>query len=101
MAQAAAKSVTAENQWSDPVQIAGIGSLTVRGTFVATVSLQVRADGVNWVTVPMYRGTDAAPITGEDHRGIYDYSGSDYRAGVATGAFTSGTVEIYLKGSHR
>ncbi len=90
-------SVTAEDQWSDPIRVTGIGTgrditVTRANTWVATVTLQQSVGDIgNWVDVTTY--TTNATITYNDslpNQIIY------YRIGVKTGNFTSGTADLTL-----
>jgi hypothetical protein len=90
MGKMVTKAVSAQNTFTDAITLEGCGALTVSGTFVATVSLQVKADGVNWVDT-------GDTITAPGRRIIQDGTRDEYRAGVKTGGFTSGTATIVLK----
>jgi len=89
------KEITAENQWTDPIRM-GIhgGTLTVWGSFTAGVILQTRPDGeTEWV--PTADDTITIPCS----KRLNDSTRSEYRAGVPTGAFTLGPVNVMLKSS--
>ena len=94
------KSITAENTFSNPVRITGVGTdrgftINLSNTFVATVVLQRSLDsdtgpwedvsGESWTTVTTVVYTD-----GLDNQIAY------YRVGVKTGGFTSGQVDVSL-----
>lgn len=90
-------SVTAENQWSDPILVQGVDDarkfdITRAGTWSATVTLQRSIGDIgNWADVTTY--TSNATVTyddGLDNQIIY------YRIGVDTGDFTSGTADLTL-----
>lgn len=91
-------SVTAENQWSDPVQVTGVGTsrdITVvrSGTWSATVTLQRSVGDIgNWTDVTTYT-TNATVSYNDtlDNQIIY------YRIGVDTGDFTSGTADLSME----
>jgi len=89
------KSITAENQWTNPIRIGPKGgTLTVWGTFTAGVILQTRPDGATeWV--PTADDTITIPC----HKRLDDATRSEYRAGVPTGGFTLGPVNVMLKSS--
>ena len=90
-------SVTAENQWSDPVKVTGTStsrdiSVTRSGTWTATVTLQRSVGDIgNWVDVTTY--TTNATVTYND---TLDNQIIYYRIGVDTGDFTSGTAVLQL-----
>jgi hypothetical protein len=97
-------SITAENTFTDPIRVSGVGTtrsfaVFLSGTFVATVTLQqsVGAPGA-WTDIsPAYTtATSTNYDDGLDNQVIY------YRIGVKAGAFTSGTVIaslVYSSGS--
>ena len=91
-------SITAQNTFSPPIRIRAGGVLTLSGTWVATVSLQRRGSDGNWVDVTSNTGS-ATTFTGN---GTYTIGPSnvsaDYRWGVETGNFTSGTVVGLIEG---
>jgi hypothetical protein len=68
----------------------GFFTVSVSGTFSATVTLQRSFDGGDsWLDVATY--TDATETQLEDHT-----IGIQYRAGCKNGEYTSGTVNIVL-----
>jgi hypothetical protein len=82
--------ITAQNTFSDGLYTQGDFNLSIAGTFVATVTVQRSFDGgatwrdVDTFTAPIETfGTDPEPVV-------------IYRAGVKTGDFTSGTVNIRI-----
>ena len=84
------KEVTAQNTFSDGLYTEGAFNLSISGTFSATVTVQRSFDqGSTWRDVDTFTapietyGTDPEPVV-------------VYRAGVKTGDFTSGTVEIRI-----
>lgn len=91
-------SVTGENQWSDPVQVTGVGTsrdITVvrAGTWSATVTLQRSVGDIgNWTDVTTY--TTNASVTYND---TLDNQIIFYRIGVDTADFTSGTADLSLQ----
>jgi hypothetical protein len=95
--QTVTRTVSAENTFSDPIRIVGVGeqrrfSIIVAGTFTATVTLQysLNAPG-SWVDVTPYTtATSTTHLDGQDNQVIY------YRIGVKTGDFTSGPVAVTL-----
>ena len=81
--------IIAENTWTGVLDVAaGFFSLSIKGTFVATVTVQRTYDGTNW--------GDVGTFTGQTEQTGQEGSGAKYRAGVKTGDFTSGTIEILL-----
>lgn len=96
--QAVEADVTAENQFTNTIRVTGVGSSRVftvvrAGTWVATVTLQrsLTSDTGPWEDVTTY--TTNATVAFDD--GL-DNQIAWYRIGVATGGFTSGTVELSL-----
>lgn len=90
--------VTAESQFSDAIRVIGVGNsrqftITVSGTWSATVTLQRSVDEVgSWTDVTTYTANQAGVTfdDGLDNQIIY------YRIGVDTGDYTSGTAECNL-----
>ncbi len=92
------RDVSAENQFTDPVRIVGEFNLSISGTFVATVTVQRSFDGgVNWLDIASwsepFEGWDREPLSQVCPTNAHTVQ---YRAGVKTGEFTSGTVSIIL-----
>ncbi len=85
---------TAQDTWSSGLKVTGSGTtrsltITLTGTWVAKVKLQVSTDNSSWSDVPggVWGGNVSGPyLDGLDGQTRY------YRIGVATGDFTSGTV---------
>lgn len=86
MPYAFSKSVTAENVFTDilPVRTKLRVSVSVSGTFVATVTLQRRLDGANWRDVESWSSEIETTYVVDEP--------SELRLGVKTGDFTSGTA---------
>jgi hypothetical protein len=83
------KAITGENQWSDSIEIKGGFDLSIDGTFVATVTVQRSFDGgTSWGDVDTF----TSPT---ETYGVQP-SFALYRVGVATGDYTSGTVDVAL-----
>lgn len=82
-----AASIAAQNTFSDPVAITGDFNLSLSGTWVATVHLQRSYPNAptTWFDVASY----TANI---EDRGFEPETGVQYRVGVKTGNYTSGTV---------
>lgn len=94
------KSVTAENTFSNPVRITGVGTdrgftIVLTNTFVATVVLQrsLESDTGPWEDVG---GESWTANTTEVYTDGLDNQIAYYRVGVKTGGFTSGQVDISL-----
>jgi hypothetical protein len=82
--------ITAQNTFSDGLYTKGSFNLSIWGTFVATITVQRSFDlGSTWLDVDTFD----APIetVGTDPEAVVVY-----RAGVKTGDFTSGTVNIRI-----
>jgi hypothetical protein len=89
--------ITAENQWSDPIRVTGVGNarqfaLAITGTWTATVRIQQSVGAVgSWANYVSYSGnTTDNQNDGLDNQIVF------YRIGVATGEFTSGTANVSL-----
>ena len=82
-------SVTGDDHWTSAIGLRNnIGELAITGSFTATVTLQVSYDGTNWV--------DVETFTTADHKTITGIEGTQWRAGIDTGDYTSGTVTVRL-----
>jgi hypothetical protein len=86
MATLTTKTISAENTFTDAALTEGYFNLSISGTFVATVTVQRSWDATNWYDVDVY--TAPTQEVGFDPEFTY------YRAGVKTGAYTSGSVVI-------
>lgn len=82
------KTISAQNTFTDAVQINGWFNLSVSGTFSATVTAQRSTDGENWVDIDSW--TTPVETVGMDPELMY------YRVGVKTGGFTSGSIVVRL-----
>ena len=81
--------ITAQNTFTAGATYNGHFNLSIWGTFVATVFVQRSFDGgTTWLDVASYTG----PV--EDYG--FEQENALYRAGVKTGGFTSGTVNVRL-----
>lgn len=98
MAGARTNTITAQNTFGDPLNLKRGAILTLSGTWSATVSLQRRGSDATWVDVTNNSGT-ATTFTAN---GTYTVSplevAADYRWGVKTGNFTSGSIVGTLEG---
>lgn len=84
------RSVTAENQFTDGAILNGYFNLSISGTWVATVTLQRSFDsGSTWFDV-------ATRTANTEEYGLEPEDKVQYRVGVKTGGFTSGTVVLRL-----
>ncbi len=89
--------VTAENTFTSPIEVFGIGgqrafSVIIAGAWTATVTLQVSygAPG-SWVDSATWTSNvSVSQNDGLDNQDVY------YRIGVKTGAFTSGSISLTL-----
>jgi hypothetical protein len=97
--QLATVSVTAEDQFSDPIRVVGTGgtrafAVIITGTWSATVTLQysVSAPG-DWVDATSGSYVTNTAVTYND---TLDNQIIYYRIGVKAGDFTSGTVDAQL-----
>jgi hypothetical protein len=97
--QSAVESLTAADQYSDPIRVTGVDgarvfSLFLTGTWVATVTLQYSVGAIgSWVDAVAGSYTANTAISYDDtlaNQIIY------YRIGIKTGNYTSGTVEAEL-----
>ena len=91
-------SIAAENTFTSGLKVTGSGdnrsvTVTLTGTWVATVVLQVSTDNSTWSDVPGY--TWNGNVTGPYLDGL-DGQTRYYRVGVKTGGYTSGTVNATL-----
>jgi len=85
-------SLTAQNTFSDAIELYGDFNFSLSGTWVATVFEQRSYDydetnpsGATWLDVAQYTG-NVENVGFEPERGI------KHRFGVKTGGFTSGTI---------
>lgn len=82
------KSISAENTFTDVVNLEGYFNVSISGTFSATVTIQRSTDKSTWMDVDSF--TASTETVGFDPEHMW------YRIGVKTGAYTSGTVEIRI-----
>lgn len=95
--QLVTKSISAQNTFSDPVEVFGVGearriAYATSGTWTATVTLQRSIGAVgSWEDVTSFSAnTSSTYADGLDNQIVY------YRIGVKTGDYTSGTVSATL-----
>lgn len=89
MSTKASKTITAENTWTDPVQMTGFFNLSIKGTFVATITVQRSFDD-------MATWNDVDTFTAQTEDWGMEPEVCWYRVGVKTGDFTSGSVSVRL-----
>jgi hypothetical protein len=80
--------LSAENTFTSSIDLVGHFNLSISGTFVATVTVQRSFDNTNWFDVDTF--TSPIETYGFDPSQVY------YRAGIKTGAYTSGTAVISI-----
>ena len=96
MAARATASVTAQNTWSDPITCSGgvMVDVSISGTFVATVTAQFKLESdTTWRDVKTYTAPEE-DVLRRANRG-------NWRIGVATGDFTSGTATLEIQAGNR
>lgn len=81
-------SLSAQNTFTSSLDLVGHFNLSISGTFVATVTVQRSFDNTNWFDVDTF--TSPIETYGFDPSQCY------YRAGIKTGAYTSGTAVISI-----
>lgn len=97
--QAQEVSVTASDQWSEPIRVTGIDgtrvfAVIITGTWVGTVTLQYSvANPGDWVDAASGSFTTNAAISYDD---TLDNQIIYYRIGMKSGAFVSGTADCLL-----
>jgi hypothetical protein len=95
--QTVTASISSQNTLTDPIRVTGVGgsrsfSLTITGTWVATVVLQQSIGDIGaWTDYGTYTTNQSITVSdGLDNQIIY------YRIGVKTGGYTSGTAVCTL-----
>lgn len=88
MTTLASKSISAQNTWTDPVQLQGFFNIGISGTFVATVTVQRSIDNSTWFDTDTF--TSPSQDWGLEPEVMW------YRIGVPTGGYTSGTVVVRI-----
>lgn len=84
------KTISAENTFTDPLNVNGDYSVQIEGTFVGTVTLQARdGDAGGWVDDTSWTGEISAA-----GKKVGDWS---FRLGIKTGDYTSGAVNVVIK----
>jgi len=89
------KAITAQNQFSEAMQVHGPCLFAAEDTssMIMTGVLQVKVNG-SWFS-------SGKTLTAEGTAYLEDGCGLEYRVGVATGGFTSGTATLHLIQSGR
>lgn len=83
------KTINGADQWSDIIDIAaGYFSLSIRGTFVGTLTVQRTFDDVNW--------GDCGTFTGPSEDTGIEGAGAKYRVGAKAGEWTSGSADVLI-----
>ena len=83
--------LTGENQFTSAIHLVGDVSLTISGTFTATVTVQRSFDeGATWLDVDNF--------TASTEEIGFEPAGCQYRVGIKTGNYTSGTASVGLYG---
>jgi hypothetical protein len=83
--------ITAEDEWTPSIKLSGAFDLSIAGTFDATVTVQRSYDNSTW--------RDVDDFTSETEETGWQGEIAWYRAGVKTGGFTSGSIDVSLAGS--
>jgi len=99
MARTRPNTIAAQNTFSDPITLKKGGILTLTGTWSATVTVQRYDTGTSaWVDVTNNSGTAfTATANGTYSIAPFEYA-ANYRWGVKTGAFTSGSIVGTIQG---
>ena len=97
--QTVERDITGENQWTDPIRVTGVDNARIfvetrEGTFVATVNLQRSFTSEDGPWEIYGAGSSATGESSVDD--ALDNVIAWYRLGVATGNYTSGTVEASM-----
>jgi hypothetical protein len=91
MSRIVSASIGAQNTFTDSIRLSGPFDLSISGTFVGTVTVQRSYDNSAWKDVDTF----TAPT--EDYG--FQPEIAWYRAGIKTGAYTSGTAVVSLAGN--
>jgi len=85
------KSITAENTFSDAIKVQGYFNLSISGIAggtTVTVQKQSGVDGTNWTNVDTF--------TVDTETNGFEAERQNYRVGVETGNFGSGTCKVRI-----
>jgi len=91
MSRIVSASIGAQNTFTDAIKLSGPFDLSISGTFVGTVTVQRSYDNSTWKDVDTF----TAPTEDYGFQPEIAY----YRAGIKTGAYTSGTAVVTLAGN--
>ena len=91
MSRIVSASIGAQNTFTDSIKLSGPFDLSISGTFVGTVTVQRSYDNSSWKDVDTF----TSPT--EDYG--FQPEIAWYRAGIKTGAYTSGTAIVSLAGN--
>ena len=84
------KAITAQNEFTETLNVEGNMNLSIYGTWSGTVTVQRSFDGgVTWLDVNAY-------TTNIETSGFESESQVLYRVGIKTGDFTSGVCNVRL-----
>jgi len=84
------RSIAAENLYTDAVEVVGYFNLSISGTWVGTLTVQRSFDsGSTWYDVDTW-------TENVQEYGLEPEGGIQYRAGIKTGEYTSGTCVVRL-----
>jgi hypothetical protein len=91
MSRIVSASIGAQNTFTDSIKLSGPFDLSISGTFVGTVTVQRSYDNSSWKDVDTF----TSPT--EDYG--FQPEIAWYRAGIKTGAYTSGTAVVSIAGN--
>ncbi len=91
MSRIVSASIGAQNTFTDSIKLSGPFDLSISGTFVGTVTVQRSYDNSSWKDVDTF--TSPSEEYGFQPEIVW------YRAGIKTGAYTSGTAVVSLAGN--
>jgi hypothetical protein len=84
------RSITGENQFTDPTEMVGYFNISISGTWAGTVTAQRAFDsGAAWLDVATW-------TTNTEEYGFEPERDVRYRVGIKEGNFTSGTCSVRL-----
>jgi len=93
LSSAVERTITAQNQFTDSIQLKGPFNFSVSGSFSATVTIQ--RSFVAPEDTPVWQDVSTYTASREDI-GISPDERIWWRAGVKTGQFTSGSVDVRI-----
>lgn len=84
------RTITSENQFVDPLEVTGYFNVSISGTWTALVTVQRSFDrGSTWYDVNSWSANT-------EEYGFEPEGGVQYRGGVKTGDFTSGSIVLRI-----